>query len=231
MNLHERWRGRAAQSIMSAATFGAERSRGSCRERSTLCAASAGLVGPGILFTWVFARSIGAKALLPSAGSPFFLAAMLLLPVALVLVMPVVRRTGNRFAYVGYGCGGVDGSVLSLNADGGAGAGVVDGEGSDDAGVLPAEFECAGECVQSEVEPRAGDVAGRRRCARGAVYRWRRMGLVRVEAEGRVSKFSHKAYDRLQLRRPEAAALGVLLLRGAQTPAEIRARTERIFRV
>jgi DHA1 family tetracycline resistance protein-like MFS transporter len=38
----------------------------------------AGLIGP-LMFTWVFARSIDAKPIFPSAGSAFYLAAALIL--------------------------------------------------------------------------------------------------------------------------------------------------------
>ncbi len=50
-----------------------------------------GLIGPG-LFTWVFSRSIGANAVLRVPGSPFFLAASLLLT-ALGLI--VFSRSGK----------------------------------------------------------------------------------------------------------------------------------------
>jgi hypothetical protein len=44
-----------------------------------------------------------------------------------------------------------------------------------------------------------------------------------------VSKFEHRAYDGLGVRRPEIAVLGLLLLRGAQTAAELRGRAERMY--
>jgi hypothetical protein len=64
---------------------------------------------------------------------------------------------------------------------------------------------------------------------RTALFELERHELVRVQAEGRVSKFEHRAYDRLQLRRPEVAVLCLLLLRGAQTAAELRSRAERMY--
>src|SRR5690348_9844247 len=50
----------------------------------------------------------------------------------------------------------------------------------------------------------------------------------RVKATGqRVIKHRHVAEETLGLDRPEATLLGVLLLRGAQTPGELKQRTER----
>jgi acyl-CoA reductase-like NAD-dependent aldehyde dehydrogenase/uncharacterized protein YceH (UPF0502 family) len=50
----------------------------------------------------------------------------------------------------------------------------------------------------------------------------------RVRATGqRVIKHRHVAEEALALARPESAVLGVLLLRGAQTPGELKQRTER----
>ena len=48
-------------------------------------------------------------------------------------------------------------------------------------------------------------------------------------ADSRVSKFEHRAYEKLNLGRREIAVLCVLLLRGAQTPGELRGRTERLY--
>jgi uncharacterized protein len=47
-------------------------------------------------------------------------------------------------------------------------------------------------------------------------------------ADSRVSKFEHRAYEKLTLGRREIAVLCVLLLRGPQTPGELRGRTERL---
>src|SRR6185369_10607701 len=50
----------------------------------------------------------------------------------------------------------------------------------------------------------------------------------RVKAAGqRVIKHRHVAEEALALDRPESALLGVLLLRGAQTPGELKQRAER----
>lgn len=58
----------------------------------------------------------------------------------------------------------------------------------------------------------------------------RRRGLLRQiqPAGSRVTKFEHLLGDELQLGRRELAVLGVLMLRGPQTPGELHARTERL---
>ena len=64
---------------------------------------------------------------------------------------------------------------------------------------------------------------------RTALFELEQMGLVRVLSDARVSKFEHLTYGKLSLGRPEIAVLGLLLLRGPQTPAELRARAERMY--
>lgn len=64
---------------------------------------------------------------------------------------------------------------------------------------------------------------------RTALFEMEQTGLVRVLADGRVSKFEHLAYGKLSLGRPEIALLGLLLLRGPQTAAELRSRAERMY--
>ena len=64
---------------------------------------------------------------------------------------------------------------------------------------------------------------------RSALFEMEQLGLVRVLADSRVSKFEHLAYGKLGLGRPETAVVGLLLLRGAQTAAELRARAERMY--
>jgi uncharacterized protein len=64
---------------------------------------------------------------------------------------------------------------------------------------------------------------------RTALFDLEGLGLVRVLADGRVSKFEHLVYNKLELRRPEIAVVGLLMLRGAQTAAELRARAERMY--
>jgi uncharacterized protein YceH (UPF0502 family) len=50
-----------------------------------------------------------------------------------------------------------------------------------------------------------------------------------ISDDGRVPKFRHIVPEVLELQPPEAAAIAVLLLRGPQTPGEIRGRSERLF--
>jgi hypothetical protein len=47
-------------------------------------------------------------------------------------------------------------------------------------------------------------------------------------ADSRVTKYEHRVYDALKLGRREVALLCELLLRGAQTPGELRGRAERM---
>ena len=49
-------------------------------------------------------------------------------------------------------------------------------------------------------------------------------------AEGRVTKYEHRMQEVFNFTRGETAVLCVLLLRGAQTPGELRGRTERMYR-
>ncbi len=49
-------------------------------------------------------------------------------------------------------------------------------------------------------------------------------------AESRVTKFEHRLGEAFNLGRPETAVFCVLLLRGPQTPGELRGRTERLYR-
>ena len=67
------------------------------------------------------------------------------------------------------------------------------------------------------------------RDARGALSTLEERGLVRVLADARVPKYEHRMRDPLQLRRDEVAVLCLLLLRGPQTAAELRARAERLY--
>jgi len=56
-------------------------------------------------------------------------------------------------------------------------------------------------------------------------------GLARnAHAEGRVPKYEHDVNNALQLSRREVAILCELLLRGPQTPGELRGRAERMFK-
>lgn len=49
-------------------------------------------------------------------------------------------------------------------------------------------------------------------------------------ADSRVTKYEHRIQEVFNLTRPEEAVMDVLLLRGPQTPGELRGRTERMFR-
>jgi uncharacterized protein YceH (UPF0502 family) len=64
---------------------------------------------------------------------------------------------------------------------------------------------------------------------RSALFDLEGIGLVRTVSDSRVPKFEHRVRDVLNLRRDEVALLCLLLLRGPQTPAELRMRTERMY--
>ena len=64
---------------------------------------------------------------------------------------------------------------------------------------------------------------------RGALNSLEDLGLVRVIPDVRVSKFEHRLRDGLNLRRDEIAVVCLLLLRGPQTAAELRARADRLY--
>jgi uncharacterized protein len=49
-------------------------------------------------------------------------------------------------------------------------------------------------------------------------------------ADSRVTKYEHRLQEAFNFTRPEVAVLCVLLLRGPQTPGELRGRTERMHR-
>jgi uncharacterized protein len=52
---------------------------------------------------------------------------------------------------------------------------------------------------------------------------------MRITGDGRVAKHEQRFTERQNLGRREAAVLCVLFLRGAQTPGELRGRTERLY--
>jgi uncharacterized protein YceH (UPF0502 family) len=64
---------------------------------------------------------------------------------------------------------------------------------------------------------------------RSALFALDEMVLVRTLADARVTKFEHRVNSTLNLRRDEVAVVCLLLLRGPQTPAELRSRTERMY--
>jgi hypothetical protein len=53
--------------------------------------------------------------------------------------------------------------------------------------------------------------------------------LVGTRPEGRVVKFEHRMQEALNLTRGQAAVVCMLLLRGPQTPGELRGRCERMY--
>ena len=67
---------------------------------------------------------------------------------------------------------------------------------------------------------------------RGALRSLEDNNLLRVLADARVPKFEHRVRDGLgepNLRRDDVAVICLLLLRGPQTPAELRARADRLY--
>jgi uncharacterized protein YceH (UPF0502 family) len=68
---------------------------------------------------------------------------------------------------------------------------------------------------------------------RDAAQRLCRYGLARLASghNSRAIKYRHLAEEALGLGREELAVLSVLLLRGAQTPGELKARSERMARI
>jgi len=64
---------------------------------------------------------------------------------------------------------------------------------------------------------------------RTALFDMEQRGLVRTLADSRVPKFENRVRDGLNLRRDDFAVVCLLLLRGPQTTAELRARVERMY--
>jgi len=62
-----------------------------------------------------------------------------------------------------------------------------------------------------------------------ALHRLEDLGLTTTSRDSRVAKFEHRARTVLNLRRDETALLCLLLLRGPQTPGELRSRSDRMF--
>jgi uncharacterized protein len=63
---------------------------------------------------------------------------------------------------------------------------------------------------------------------RKALHRLESQALVRSIAESRATKFEHRLQEAFNFYRPEIAILCELLLRGAQTPGELRTRASRM---
>ena len=67
---------------------------------------------------------------------------------------------------------------------------------------------------------------------RSALRRLAEKGLAgEARGEGRVARFEHRMSEVLNLGRRESAILCTLLLRGPQTPGELRGRSERMHRI
>lgn len=64
---------------------------------------------------------------------------------------------------------------------------------------------------------------------RQAVHGLEELELVSTVRDARVAKFEHRARTVLHLRRDETAILCLLLLRGPQTPGELRSRADRLY--
>jgi uncharacterized protein len=62
-----------------------------------------------------------------------------------------------------------------------------------------------------------------------ALHKLEDLNLTATVRDSRVAKFEHRARTVFQLRRDEIAILCLLLLRGAQTPGELRSRCERMY--
>lgn len=64
---------------------------------------------------------------------------------------------------------------------------------------------------------------------RQALHALEDQGLVATVHDARVPKYEHRARTILNLRRDETAVLCLLMLRGPQTPGELRGRSERLY--
>jgi uncharacterized protein YceH (UPF0502 family) len=63
----------------------------------------------------------------------------------------------------------------------------------------------------------------------GALQSLEDLGLVNPIRDARVAKYEHRARTVLNLRRDETALICLLLLRGPQTPGELRSRADRLY--
>jgi len=64
---------------------------------------------------------------------------------------------------------------------------------------------------------------------RQALHSLEEQGLTSTNRDSRVAKFEHQARTVLNLRRDQTAILCLLLLRGPQTPGELRSRADRMY--
>ena len=121
---------------------------------------------------------------------------------------------------------------VTLTAEEAPRARMSDGEGGHDPRRLPAVAERGRHRVQPDDEPRSDRAATPTSSSTRTLESLREKGLSRrVMATGqRVVKHRHVADEGLGINAAEFAVLGVLLLRGAQTPGELKGRTERWHR-
>ena len=64
---------------------------------------------------------------------------------------------------------------------------------------------------------------------RQAIHSLEDLGLVTAVRDSRVPKYEHRIRTILNLRRDETAVLCLLMLRGPQTPGELRSRADRLY--
>jgi uncharacterized protein YceH (UPF0502 family) len=64
---------------------------------------------------------------------------------------------------------------------------------------------------------------------RQAIHSLEDLGLVTAVRDSRVPKYEHRIRTVLNLRRDETAVLCLLMLRGPQTPGELRSRADRLY--
>ena len=64
---------------------------------------------------------------------------------------------------------------------------------------------------------------------RQAIHSLEDLGLVTPVRDSRVPKYEHRIRTVLNLRRDETAVLCLLMLRGSQTPGELRSRADRLY--
>ncbi|MEQ8762413.1 MAG: YceH family protein [Planctomycetota bacterium] len=62
----------------------------------------------------------------------------------------------------------------------------------------------------------------------GALRSLQLEGWVIQRTGGRATRWGHRAHEKLALEKPDLALMAVLMLRGAQTTSELKARTERL---
>ena len=102
-------------------------------------------------------------------------------------------------------------------------------EAAHHAGPVPAEPQRAAPGLQPVHEPRPGRRVRRADDPRGARAPGAPpLGPARERGGSRATKYRHLLDEALELDVPEISVLAVLMLRGPQTPGELRARTERL---